>query len=184
MTAFKIVIGTKKGKCLQKELSEDESSNFIGKKIRDTISGDLLGFLGYEFEITGGSDNCGFPMRRDVDGTSRKKIFAVKGIGLKKKGKGVKVRKTVAGNTINEKTSQINLKVLKEGKQPLIEEKKEESKGAKAEEKKPEAKIEEKPKETEKKEVKEEKTETKKEPKEEKIKETEKKEEKPAEKKE
>ena len=69
MTAFKIVIGTKKGKCLQKELSEDESSNFIGKKIKETISGDLLGFSGYEFEITGGSDNCGFPMRRDVDGT-------------------------------------------------------------------------------------------------------------------
>ncbi|RLE47450.1 30S ribosomal protein S6e [Candidatus Woesearchaeota archaeon] len=135
MTSFKIVIGTKTGKCLQKELTEEESSKLIGKKIGETIKGDDIGFAGYEFLITGGSDHCGFPMRADIDGSSRKKIFAVKGVGLKKKGKGIKVRKTVCGNTIYEKTAQINFKVLKEGKAPLFEESKPEEKSQEAEKK-------------------------------------------------
>jgi small subunit ribosomal protein S6e len=122
MTSFKIVIGNKKGKCLQKELTEEESAEFIGKKIGETVLGDKIGFAGYEFLITGGSDFCGFPMRFDIDGSSRKKIFAVQGIGLKKKGRGTKIRKTVCGNTIYAKTAQINLKVQKEGKDPLFEE--------------------------------------------------------------
>lgn len=165
MTSFKLVIGSKTGKCLQKELTEEESSNLIGKKIKDTISGDSLGFAGYEFLITGGSDHCGFPMRTDIDGSMRKRIFAVQGVGLRKKGKGIKVRKTVCGNTIHSKTSQINLKVLKEGKDVLFEEKKEEKTEVKAEKPKEEVK----------------KTEVKTEKKEEVKKEIEKKEEKPKE---
>ena len=46
---------------------------------------------------------------------------------------GMRSRKTVAGNTIFEKTAQINLKVTKQGKEPLPMP---EPKEAKAEEKK------------------------------------------------
>lgn len=137
MSTFKLVIGTKKGKCLQKELTEEESSSFINKKIGENVKGEDFGFTGYEFAITGGSDHCGFPMRADVEGPIRKKIFAVHGIGLKKLGKGVKVRKTVCGNTIHSKTAQINLKVLKEGKEPLFEEPKPEEKTEETAEAKP-----------------------------------------------
>lgn len=130
MVSFKLVIGTKDGKCVQKELQEPEAKVFLGKKIGDVVSGDLVGFGGYEFMVTGGSDYCGFPMRKDIEGFARKRILAVEGIGLKKKAKGVRVRKTVCGNTIHPKISQVNLKVTKEGKEPLVskEEVKEEKK--------------------------------------------------------
>ena len=147
MTAFKIVIGAKSGKCLQKELTEEESSGLIGKKVGDAFSGDSIGFAGYEFQITGGSDACGFPMRSDIDGPIRKRIFAVKGVGLKQKGKGIKIRKTVCGNTVHGKISQINLKVLKEGKEKLGAAPEAKEGEAPAEEKKEAPKEEAKPKE-------------------------------------
>jgi len=119
MVSFKLVIGTKEGKCLQKDTQEAEAQVFLGKKIGDAISGDKIGFSGYEFVITGGSDYCGFPMRKDVDGLNRRRILAVQGVGLKMQNKGVKHRKTVCGNTIHPKIVQINLKVTTPGKDPL-----------------------------------------------------------------
>lgn len=37
MVAFKIVIGTKDGKCIQKEIAEPDSKNLVGKKVGETI---------------------------------------------------------------------------------------------------------------------------------------------------
>ena len=119
MVAFKIVIGTKDGKCVQKDVAEPDAKNLIGKKVGEVIKGELIGLTGYEFEISGGSDYAGFPMRKDVAGMGRKRILAVAGVGLKKKAKGIRVRKTVCGNTIHANISQVNLKVLKEGKEKL-----------------------------------------------------------------
>lgn len=120
MAAFKIVIGDHKtGKSYQKEISEDNINPFLGLKIRSTFNGEIMDMPGYEFEITGGSDYAGFPMRRDVEGISRKKIFTTDSVGVHIKGKGMKKRKTVAGNTIFEKTAQINVKILKFGNEPL-----------------------------------------------------------------
>ncbi|MEK6959934.1 MAG: 30S ribosomal protein S6e [Nanoarchaeota archaeon] len=119
MATFKLVIGTKEGKSYQKELNEEQSGTLVGRRIGDTVSGDEVGLAGYEFEITGGSDYCGFPMRKDAQGPARKKILAVSGVGLKKVAKGLRYRKTVAGNTVHDKTAQVNLKVLKAGNEPL-----------------------------------------------------------------
>jgi len=119
MAAFKIVIGTKNGKCIQKEVAEADAKTLIGKKIGDTIKGEIIGLTGYEFLITGGSDYAGFPMRKDISGANRKKILAVEGIGMKKQGDGQRQRKTVCGNTIHANTAQINVKVTTEGKTPL-----------------------------------------------------------------
>lgn len=119
MASFKLVIGTKDGTSIQRELSEEYSASLIGKKIGDHLSGDTLGISGYEFELTGGSDHCGFPMRRDAQGPARKRILAVSGVGLKKQGKGQRIRKTVAGNTVHDKTAQVNVKILKAGAEPL-----------------------------------------------------------------
>jgi len=118
---MKIVLGTKDGKTAQKEISEDQAALLVGKKIGEKVAGDELGYDGYEFEITGGSDSSGTPMRRDVDGSGKKRILAVKGIGVKQKRHGQKQRKTISANTIEEKTSQVNMKVTKEGKAPLVE---------------------------------------------------------------
>lgn len=120
MATFKLVIGTKDGKCVQKDLPEGQSNLLFGKKIGDKVSGDTLGFAGYEFLVTGGSDYCGFPMRKDVEGVGRRRILAVEGIGLKKEAKGIRIRKTVCGNTVHPKIVQVNLKVLQAGKEPIV----------------------------------------------------------------
>jgi small subunit ribosomal protein S6e len=119
MVTFKVVIGTKNGKCIQKEVPEPDSKGFIGKKIGDAIKGELIGLTGYEFLITGGSDHAGFPMRKDIQGPGRKRILTIEGIGVKKRRKGQRQRKTVCGNTIHNNISQINLKITQEGKTPL-----------------------------------------------------------------
>ncbi len=121
MVQFKVVLGAKDGKSYQKDLTEEESATLVGKVLRQKVTGDHFGFAGYEFLITGGSDIAGFPLRSDIAGTQRRKILAVSGIGLKKIGKGVRVRKTVSGNTITDRTVQVNLKILKEGSKPLAE---------------------------------------------------------------
>ncbi len=124
MAEFKVVISDPKtSKSVQKELKGADADALLGKKIGDKIEGKSLGFEGYEFAVTGGSDKCGFPMRKDVSGTARKRILAVSGVGLKKKAKGIKQRKTVCGNTIHEAISQINLKITKYGKESLFESK-------------------------------------------------------------
>ena len=157
MVEFKLVIGDPKtGKSYQREVKDQDAALFLGKKIKDVIKGEAIGLQGYELEITGGSDDCGFPMRYDVTGAARKRILAIKGVGLKKKDKGIRQRKTVCGNKVHEKISQINLKVVKEGKKPLgvapepakEEEKAEKETKAKEEpEVKEEQKVEEKTKE-------------------------------------
>jgi small subunit ribosomal protein S6e len=130
MTDIKLVIGnTKTGKSVQKVITEDTGfGSLIGMKIGQKFNGDLVGLAGYEFEITGGSDYAGFPMRTDVDGITRKRIFSTRGMGVHIEGHGKKIKKTVAGNTIHAKTAQINVKILKEGKEPLEAAKKEEKK--------------------------------------------------------
>ncbi len=113
----------KSGKTAKAVLAEDKVKPLLNKKIGDHVKGEELGYAGYEFEITGGSDYCGFPMRRDVGGTMRRKILIVGGTGLRKNEPGRKVKKNVAGNTIYANTAQVNLKVLKHGHAPLVEEK-------------------------------------------------------------
>ncbi len=134
MADFKLVLGTKDGKCFQKEVKDAEASYFMGKKVGDKVKGEEFGMPGFECEITGGSDSSGFPMRKDVSGVMKKKILATKGIGLKEKRHGQRQRKTVAGNEVYDGTVQINLKVLK-GELPK-EAPAEEAKEAPAEEKK------------------------------------------------
>lgn len=154
MADFKAVLGFKNGKCVQRELKDADA--LIGKKVGEQLKGEEIGLEGYEFEITGGSDDSGFPMRKDIPGNARKRILAVSGVGLKKKRRGMRQRKTVRGNTIGEQTAQINLKVLKQGKENFFEEKKEEAPAeGKAEEAKPAEEKKEEPKEAPKEDKKE-----------------------------
>ncbi len=173
MAEFKLVIGDPKtGKSTQIVVSEDNADKLNGKKIGDKIKGETLDFPGYEFEITGGADYCGFPMRKDIEGPVRKKVLLVSGVGIRNKEKGIRKRKTVCGNTIHDNITQISMKILKYGKKPLVtaeeapakeekpaEKPKEEAKEEKSKKRKddavPEAK--EKKKEEPKEEVKEEK---------------------------
>ncbi len=158
MPEFKIVINdVKQGKSYQSVLDND---NFIGKKIGEKVEGNVVGLQGYELEITGGSDTAGFPIRRDVDGSGRKKILIGKGVGLKKVAKDVRKKKSVRGNIISDQIKQINLKIIKYGSKDVKEllEIKEDVKEEKKEEKHKEEKkheVKEHKKEVTKEEVKE-----------------------------
>jgi len=118
MVDYKLTINdSKTGKSYKKEF-QDNDKVFQNAKIGDKVIGDAFEMSGYELEITGGSDNCGFPMRKDIP-VSRKKILTVEGVGVKLKNKGIRQRKTVCGNKITENIAQINLKILKYGKSKL-----------------------------------------------------------------
>ncbi len=119
MANFKVVVSDPKSrKAFQKEI-EQKASGFMGKKISDKVKGDPLGLSGYEFQITGGSDAQGFPMRRDVDGIARKRLLLSIGPGFHPETRGQRKRKSVRGNTISPEISQINAKVVTYGSKPL-----------------------------------------------------------------
>jgi small subunit ribosomal protein S6e len=131
MVEFKLVIGQKDGKSVQKTLKEPEAGMLLNLKIGDKVAGDKIGLVGYEFEITGGSDYCGFPMRKDLPGSARKRVILTKGVGMRDNIQGLRKRKTICGNAIHPKISQVNLKILKEGKEKLVSEEKKEGDAAK-----------------------------------------------------
>ncbi len=156
MVSFKLCISEpSSGRTFQREVKDNLARPFIGLNIGETIKGDNFEIAGYEFQITGGSDYCGFPMRKGILG-ARKKLVIYGGIGFKGAEKGIKMRKTVCGHKIHERISQVNLKVVKPGAKKLAEifgvpekaESKEEKMEAKAEEKKHEkAEVKEEKKE-------------------------------------
>ncbi len=129
---FKINIGTKEGKTFKIEAE----ANLVGKKLRDRIDGKEISpdLEGYEFEIRGASDKAGFTAMEDIEGVGLKRVLLTYGKAMRKrprregkkkplckKPKGLRLRKTVRGNTISDAIVQINLKVLKEGAKKLSE---------------------------------------------------------------
>ncbi len=126
MVEFKLVLGDTDGKTYQKEVKDAHAGALLKKRIGETISGDNLGFAGYEFLVTGGSDKCGFPMRKGIQ-EPRKVIFIGKSVGFsgkkravgkkknRKNQKGLMRRRTVCGEMITKIIRQVNLKVTKKG---------------------------------------------------------------------
>ncbi|MCR4334922.1 MAG: 30S ribosomal protein S6e [archaeon] len=94
----------------------DNPKPFIGKKIGEEIELGLFGLEGYKAKITGGSDKQGFPLRPDLEGSNRKKIYIVTNAKH-----GIRKKVSKRGNLISEEISQINLKVIKEGSKKLAE---------------------------------------------------------------
>ena len=112
--SFKINV-SHKGRTLKFEI---ESQALIDKEISHKIKGEEISpdLEGYELEITGTSDKAGFPGFKEQQGPQLKRVLLTKGKGMHNKRKGIRLRKTVRGNTISADTIQINTKVLKEGK--------------------------------------------------------------------
>src|SRR3989338_5562700 len=118
MASFKINIAGKEGKCYKTEIKDQHAAPLMGLNIGEKVDGSKLGLEGYELQVTGGMDYCGFPMRSGILG-QRKKNNIYKSTGFKGALKGIKRRKTVCGHKVNDKISAINLKVLKEGSKKL-----------------------------------------------------------------
>jgi len=118
---MKLVISAKNGQTFQMEVAQEKTGLLMGKKIGAEIKGELFGLPGYTLKLTGGSDDSGFPMRPEIEGSGKFKILLSKGVGYKQKKKGDRKRKTVRRNTVDESIVQVNTKVIKQGQAPLTE---------------------------------------------------------------
>lgn len=127
MASFKLTINDPKtGKSHKRDITGKEAEVLFGKDIGETITGDAFGFAGYEFVITGASDNAGFPLRHGLKGFGRKRILTYKGVGFPGRDRhgqsqqGLRMKKTMCGEKIYPKVSQINMKIAKIGPQDLF----------------------------------------------------------------
>jgi small subunit ribosomal protein S6e len=109
-----IVNDTKTGKSYQKEM---ETPQLTGKKIGEEIDGGIIELSGYTLKITGGSDKSGFPLRKGIT-TRRANLVTGRSVGVRTR-KNTKVKRKVSGETINNDTAQLNLKIIKPGSTDL-----------------------------------------------------------------
>ena len=96
---------------------ETENEILIGKKIGETIEGDEINenLKNYVLKITGTSDIAGMPGIIGLEGFNYHRKLLTYGKGMKDRRKGIRLRKTLRGEEISNKTVQINTIVIKEG---------------------------------------------------------------------
>ena len=120
MVEFKVVVNdTKKGKSHQVQVTGHHANSLIGKKIGDEVDGIFISLPGYKLQISGGTDKDGFPMRSDLPGTVRRRLLVSKGKGFNAHENGIRRKKSIRGNTINQDIVQINMKVIKHSSRPI-----------------------------------------------------------------
>ncbi len=117
----------KDAKAVTIQLSPQQFSLLIGKKIGDSLDGAPFGLKDSFIRITGGTDRDGFPMRPDVSGARKVRILLSGGPGYHPREKppskrkkrrnrrfvrGLRKRVTVRGNVISEAISQINAVII------------------------------------------------------------------------
>lgn len=99
--------------------AEIDNEGFIRMKIGDKIEGSMVSpeLEGYSLEITGTSDVAGFPGIKGQPGQQLRKLLLTKDdLGMNQtRPQGLRLKKSIRGEEISEKTMQINTKVLKEG---------------------------------------------------------------------
>lgn len=120
MVEFKVVV-SERAQSLARTVGDPQAAGFLGKRIGESIGGELLGASGYTFRITGGTDKSGFPLRPDVPGARQTRLYVGDGFGFHAPRAGMRRRRTFRGNTISEDTVQINLVISQAGPKPLAE---------------------------------------------------------------
>ena len=122
MVEFKVVVNdVKDGKSHQVQITGHHANSLIGKKIGDEVDGIFISLPGYKLKITGGTDKNGFPMRNDLPGSGRRRLLLSESKGFHPTEKGLRYKKSIRGNTINQDLVQINMKVEKHGSKPIGE---------------------------------------------------------------
>ena len=120
MVEFKVVVNdTKNGKSHQVQVSGHHANSLIGKKIGDEVDGIFISLPGYKLQITGGTDKDGFAMRNDLPGMGRRKLLLSDSKGFNATEKGMRRKKSIKGNTVNQDVVQINMKVTKHSSKPI-----------------------------------------------------------------
>ncbi len=120
MVEFKLVIADA-AKSYARTVGDPQSAGFLGKRIGETIGGELVGLTGYTFRISGGTDKSGFAMRPEIPGARQVRVFVGEGFGFHAPRRGMRKRRTFRGSAVSEETVQINLVVEKRGAKPLAE---------------------------------------------------------------
>ena len=113
--AYKINV-SHKGRTFKAEVDNED---FIQMKIGEKAEGSMVSpeLEGYSLEITGTSDIAGFPGIKGETGQQLRKLLLTKDdLGMNEtRPQGLRLKKSVRGEEISDKTMQINMKVLKEG---------------------------------------------------------------------
>jgi small subunit ribosomal protein S6e len=120
MVEFKLVIADA-ATSYARTVGDPQSAGFLGKRIGETIGGELVGLTGYTFRISGGTDKSGFPLRPEIPGARQVRVFVGEGFGFHAPRRGMRKRRTFRGSAVSEETVQINLVVEKRGQKPLAE---------------------------------------------------------------
>ena len=117
MAIFKVIVSDKQGKSISRELKDKEAQPLLNSRIGDLVDSSILGMSNGKFQVTGGSDKSGTPMRKDVHGGVKKYILLSKGTGMRSNQEGIRKRKLVRGNIVTEEIYQLNC-LLVEGSMP------------------------------------------------------------------
>src|SRR5690242_17420377 len=120
MVEFKLVISDA-AKSFARNVGDPQSAGFLGKRIGESVGGELIGLTGYTLKITGGTDKSGFPLRPDIPGARQVRVFVGEGFGFSAPRHGMRKRRSFRGNQVSEDTVQINTVVDQKGAKPLAE---------------------------------------------------------------
>jgi small subunit ribosomal protein S6e len=112
LAQFKVVISDSNGKSISQELKDKVASPLLGLKIGDIVDSNVVGINGGKMQITGGSDKSGTPMRPDLHGGVKKYILLARGIGMRNRNPGIRIRKLIRGSMVTEEIYQLNCKLL------------------------------------------------------------------------
>ncbi|MCL4437766.1 MAG: 30S ribosomal protein S6e [Candidatus Thermoplasmatota archaeon] len=115
-----IIADSKSGKTYKKDISPESLSSLSGRKVGDEVDGVFFELPGYKLKITGGSTNDGFPMKKDLQISGKKRILRTFDTGKKAKN-GYRKRVTFRGAIIGPDIAQLNLKVIQYGPTSLEE---------------------------------------------------------------
>ncbi len=110
----------KTGKSYTREVTPENLSALSGRKVGDEIDGIFFDLAGYKMKITGGSTVDGFPMRKDLPLPGKRRILLTYHSGQRKKD-GLRRRLTVRGSQISSDNTQINVKIIQYGPNPIEE---------------------------------------------------------------
>jgi small subunit ribosomal protein S6e len=120
MVEFKLVVADG-AKSYARTAPDAQAAGFLGKRLGESIGGELLGLSGYTLKIAGATDKSGFPLRPDLPGARQTRLLVGEGLGYHPERHGARDRRTFRGNTISEDTVQINLVVTGRGPTSLAE---------------------------------------------------------------
>lgn len=118
---MQLVVGTQDGQTYSIELDDSGATRLQGKRIGEEFDAGFAGLDGYTLEITGGSDEDGFPMKKQVTGTARKRLLVGGGIGISGLEDGERQRVSLRGNEIADDIVQVNCRVVEAGSSSVEE---------------------------------------------------------------